>query len=492
MYQYKLPQNLEGNTIPPPIKPQIISLNEKGFADVLSINQEYIAKLNKSKNKINKFDNYTWEEIKKSSNPYEYIYMFSNRNIDQQSIANVKPLSRSFFKMIEMIHEFFPEYITNKPLKKNTNTPSLNDSSNSRRKVIYKYNSDGFVEIRKNNIYNVLMNDDEQLPLNNSSIIPLNTNKLKNEKSSSNENENNNNKSLITAHLAEGPGGFIEALRYMRSNTLNDKLFGMTLIDKKKTSNVPGWKASVQFLQNNPQVEIISGADETGNIYNPDNITFLINCIQKYCNDIDDGEIHNNNNNNITGVKLVTGDGGFDFSVDYNYQEYASSKLIYCQICAAMGCLMKDGNFICKFFDISNFFTIQMIYLLYICFEEVVIYKPYTSRIANSEKYIICKKFTGIEKTYLDDMLNIIQNWNNLEKEGKTINYIYETIPEKFINYMKEINMKIINNQIKSINNSIEIYNKRNNGSADSIENNKHIHIQNARNWCKKYNIPYK
>ena len=45
---------------------------------------------------------------------YEYIYIFSNRNSDQNSVANIKPLSRSFFKMIEMTHEFFPEIILNK------------------------------------------------------------------------------------------------------------------------------------------------------------------------------------------------------------------------------------------------------------------------------------------------------------------------------------------------------------------------------------------
>mgnify|MGYP003347755111 CR=1 FL=1 len=68
--------------------------------------------------------------------------------------------------------------------------------------------------------------------------------------------------------------------------------------------------------------------------------------------------------------------------------------------------------------------------------------------------------FNGIDNNYLLELINIINTWNNLEIEKHTINYIFNSIPDKFVNYMKEINIQIINNQIKSINNSIEIYEK--------------------------------
>ena len=41
---------------------------------------------------------------------------------------------------------------------------------------------------------------------------------------------NDVNNPIETFHLAEGPGGFIEAICYLRSN-IKDKYYGMTLID---------------------------------------------------------------------------------------------------------------------------------------------------------------------------------------------------------------------------------------------------------------------
>ena len=39
-------------------------------------------------------------------------------------------------------------------------------------------------------------------------------------------------------------------------------------------------------------------------------------------------------------------------------------------------------------------------------YKEVIIFKPYTSRPANSEKYIVCKYFNGIDNLYLQFELN--------------------------------------------------------------------------------------
>ena len=84
-------------------------------------------------------------------------------------------------------------------------------------------------------------------------------------------------KSINSFHLAEGPGGFIEALTYMRFNK-TDKYYGMTLIDNSN-SDIPGWKKSDEFLEKNPNVIIESGKDGTGNLYNPENYKY---CMEKY------------------------------------------------------------------------------------------------------------------------------------------------------------------------------------------------------------------
>ena len=415
MFKYKI--NSIYDIIPLDIKIETIPLNEKGFADILSIDLEYFYKLNRTKNKINNIDSSKWEDVKKITNPYEFIHTFNPKSKynDNRSVALIKPLSRSFFKMIEMIYEFCPDII------KNDSKDSKDSKDNN--------------ELQKVN--------------------------------------------LVTVHIAEGPGGFIEAVRYVRKGHIDDTAFGMTLVkydrNEYKNIHVPGWQKSNQFLINNPQVNIINGSDGTGDIYKTENIKYLNDRVKKISSE---------------GAEIVTADGGFDFSIEYNYQEQSSSKLIFSQIICALKCQKQGGTFICKFFDFNLFFTAEMLYLLYTVYESIIIYKPNTSRIANSEKYIVCTNFKGIEISLLDKLFSVLEEWNKYN--DKTINYIFEQIPSDFIEKIKEINTEIIDIQIKSINTSINII------KTDKYNNDKKWceitidkHIQKAKEWCKKYNIPY-
>ena len=49
--------------------------------------------------------------------------------------------------------------------------------------------------------------------------------------------------------------------------------------------------------------------------------------------------------------------------------------------------LNLGGHFICKTFDLFTPFSVGLIYLLYCCFERVCLFKPITSRPANSERW---------------------------------------------------------------------------------------------------------
>ena len=62
---------------------------------------------------VDDYDIKDWDKSKKMANPYELIYMPS-RKIRHESIANIDPLSRSYFKMWEMLfHHSFYLLITN-------------------------------------------------------------------------------------------------------------------------------------------------------------------------------------------------------------------------------------------------------------------------------------------------------------------------------------------------------------------------------------------
>ena len=148
----------------------------------------------------------------------------------------------------------------------------------------------------------------------------------------------------------------------------------MTILYDKKDSNVPAWKKSQQFLRDNPNVLIENGIDKTGNILNVNNFIY---CKEKYASSMD----------------FITGDGGFDFSVDFNRQEMNITQLLFGQIAYALCMQKKGGHFVLKIFDSFMSYTIDLLYLLSSFYEKVYITKPNTSRYANSEKYIVCKNF---------------------------------------------------------------------------------------------------
>jgi 23S rRNA U2552 (ribose-2'-O)-methylase RlmE/FtsJ len=70
-------------------------------------NIELCNQLNNHKNKIDDIYNKNpvlWDEIKKFSNEYEFIY---TNNIDNfRNISNIFPISRSYFKLWEILHDF--------------------------------------------------------------------------------------------------------------------------------------------------------------------------------------------------------------------------------------------------------------------------------------------------------------------------------------------------------------------------------------------------
>ena len=239
-----------------------------------------------------------WDFYKKYTNPYEYIHSIVPQK--KKSVSKYKPISRSYFKMLEMIAEF---------------------------------------DIAKPSFENCDFDD-----------VPMRT-----------------------FHLAEGPGGFIEAICNKRSNS-EDKYFGMTIIFDENDDNVPAWNKSGYFLSQNNNIQLEYGIDGNGDVLNFDNFVY---CVQKYKSSMD----------------LITADGGFDFSKDFNRQEISITNLIWAQVCYALCLQKKGGNFVLKIFDIFYEHTANILYILASFYEEVYVCKLKTSRIGNSEKYVVCKKF---------------------------------------------------------------------------------------------------
>ena len=92
-------------------------------------------------------------------------------------------------------------------------------------------------------------------------------------------------------------------------------------------------------------------------------------------------------------MDLITADGGFDFSLDFDNQEFNMTKLLYGQVIYALCMQNRGGCFILKVFDCFMQQTIDILAILSSFYEHVYITKPQTSRYANSEKYVVCKGF---------------------------------------------------------------------------------------------------
>jgi len=275
------------------------------------------------------------------------------------------------------------------------------------------------------------------------------------------------NEPIKSFHLAEGPGGFIEALIYYRKNNLNnenDIYTGITLIDDKN-ENIPGWKKSRDFLDNNTNVNIIKGADNTGDILNINNFWY---CYTNYKNSMD----------------FITADGGFDYSNNFNKQETVSINLILAQVIYAIGLQKPGGTFILKIFDIFTQATIDILYILSSLYEKCYIIKPNTSRNANSEKYIVCKLFKSMNTDILISKLASF-NFGNTKTILRVLNI---KIPYLYINKLEDINAILGQQQLENILYTLHLLD---NSKSDKLEVIKKNNIQKCIQWCIKNSLPY-
>jgi 23S rRNA U2552 (ribose-2'-O)-methylase RlmE/FtsJ len=196
-------------------------------------------------------------------------------------------------------------------------------------------------------------------------------------------------------------------------------------------------------------------------------------------------------------LELITADGGFDVK-NYNSQEILVFPLILSEIIIALSTQKTHGTFIIKFFDMFTHNTVIVYLILCACYSEVKIIKPLTSRESNSERYLVCKDFIKVNENIIDSLKNFLKDKNTLYS-----NFDFEKIPK--ISNLKIINNMISANQIRSINKSIELVNKRDiffiniiltifNGSFKLVNLYKYNNILTERIkkaviWLKKYSL---
>jgi hypothetical protein len=247
----------------------------------------------------------------------------------------------------------------------------------------------------------------------------------------------------------------------------------MTLQDLVGDVSIPSWKKSETFLKQNKNVIIENGVTGTGDILSLDN---FIDCCDKY----------------KSSMMFITGDGGFDFSENFNEQENHIGNLLFAQIAYAVCLQKKGGTFVLKIFDFFMSHTIDLLYLLSSFYEKVYITKPDTSRYANSEKYVVCMGFmfenlNGFYPKIVSAFRKMTEN-----PLRQVVHFINRPISYYFTIKLEEYNSCFGQQQIETISSTISLIENtdlkyKNNKINELIK----INIQKCINWCIKYNVSY-
>jgi len=344
------------------------------------------------KNRIDGMDHQSiWDEYKKITNPYEFVFLSLAKRM-QFSVAKKIPLSRSYYKMIEIWNH-----------------------------------------------------------LGLSKTIPAD---------------------FITAHSAEGPGGFIEACVDIGRQIGKPLKYSLAMTLKSTDKNIPGWKKSQIFLQQNPAVEITYGTDDTGDLYNIENHRSFRKQLSAKAGDKAD---------------IYTADGGFDFTSDFNNQEENVLQLILAEILLGLTVLKRNGILIIKLFDTVLSPTIELLYVTTRQFREWTILKPKTSRAANSERYLVCRGFLGTDEETIYSLTKALHKAMSNSILGFLHPATYQE--QEYIEFEKTIMMYqqvLSENQIKAIKRTLHVIENK---TPEILREEIRENIQRSLEWCKQQGV---
>jgi hypothetical protein len=270
---------------------------------------------------------------------------------------------------------------------------------------------------------------------------------------------------LRSAHVCEGPGGFIEALLHLSGKYMQavDNSWAMTL--KPTKQNIPGWKRAYHFLRKSPMVQIHYGADDTGDIMVPANQEAFLDTTRGICN-------------------IFTADGGFDFSEHYSTQEEEVFPLLVSSSIIGLQTLAQGGDFVLKVFDTELQSTHDLLTLLASCFEQWTLYKPALSRPCNAEKYFLGRGFHGVPSWIINTLCGIRDMYtkNKNFRLRRIFTYVSNGITCD-IQFLKEEYLK---EQIAALHYAISHKNEWN----KSPQNIWKLIQQHSSTWCREFHIP--
>ena len=182
------------------------------------------------------------------------------------------------------------------------------------------------------------------------------------------------------ASIAEGPGGFVQYIQFRSPMSVG---YGITLQQEKQKA----------FNWNMTELDMLRfNVDYAGRVKGDITTEWKL-----FCDDV----IKRSGS-----VNLVTADGGTDITSEeeYDMEEAINSRLIFTEVLMSLILIRgrentdpsdirvtHGGTLVLKVYDTVTQISADILYVLTRCFRSVSIFKPVSSRPANSEKYIICQ-----------------------------------------------------------------------------------------------------
>jgi 23S rRNA U2552 (ribose-2'-O)-methylase RlmE/FtsJ len=169
-----------------------------------------------------------------------------------------------------------------------------------------------------------------------------------------------------------------------------------------------------------------------------------------------------------------------------NYTTYLGELL------ATLNCQDKNGNLVFKMFDAFNMVMVKILYILSSLYEQVYIYKPFTSRPSESEKFIVCKKYKyNPDDKNIKSLVSDIEKIIEMSEGNKFLNDIFLDIevPTDFINTIKFINIKLVNIEQIQVNEIIK-YIQENNYFGDKYHTFKNNQVEASKWWIETFYPP--
>ena len=248
-------------------------------------------------------------------------------------------------------------------------------------------------------------------------------------------------RAVVFCDLGSAPGGFAQYIQYRVPNNYG---YGMTLSAKGGAPKALWWKHE---LLNAQRFKMIDGPVGDGNIITQG----------QWLADVITGKIMEDSvpvppnvspqklNDYGLGVDLVVADASIDPTGQELHQEVLNCPLLVAESLIALQILWPDGDFIMKTFDTVTDATADLIALLSQHFKQIYLFKPISSRPANSEQYLVCKGF--IKGQEVHRTVQIFQQANSAHQNGQRVQRFLDNRPVDFDQKLKLNNDQSVDRQ---------------------------------------------